>query len=146
MTNDNDSPFINEGDTSFDHGYNTTEAGGDSLIQIARYARVEPGEYTAHIVKAHRYRDGRYGVDKLRVEFVLDTGETVSRFYNMPRDGKPVGFRHEVRRLLVLASNYAGCIDWKRLPNPDVFYRVRVCDAGKGQDVYSVVRDVLGRL
>jgi hypothetical protein len=134
---------------NFTFGHNSAEAAeadAEEFFSLVTYARVEPGEYTARIVKVqgpeYIRKYGRYG---LRVEFELEeTGELVSAFYRTgTRKDSRLHPRHKIYRLLMLASDYGRRkVGPKSLANPDVVYRVRVdwCES----KAYSVVAEVLG--
>jgi hypothetical protein len=115
-------------------------------ISVAQYARVEPGEYTGHIVKTYGpYRDRQFRRWKLRVEFALETGELVSAFYGLGNGKSPSAIkpRFKLYRLLILACGYGRVnVNPEALINPSVLYRLRVGWSESG--AYSVVTSVLG--
>ena len=114
-------------------------------ITVAQYARIEPGEYTGHIVKIYGpYRDRQFGRWKLRVEFALETGEVVSAFYGLGDGKKPSAItpRFKLYRLLTLACGYGRLnVNPAALVNPAVLYRLKVGWSESG--AYSVVTNVL---
>ena len=125
---------------------NPRDAPDQAGITIAQYARIEPGEYTGHIVKTYGlYRDRQFGKWKLRVEFALETGEVVSGFYGLGNGKKPSAItpRFKLYRLLTLACGYGLMnVDPDALVNPSVLYRLQVGWSKSG--AYSLVTDVLG--
>jgi hypothetical protein len=135
---------VNEFDET-EHGDLGCDPRDATTITVAQYARVEPGEYTGHIVKTFGpYRDRQFGRWKLRIEFALETGEVISAFYGLGNRKNPSAItpRFKLYRLLTLAGGYGReNVNPAALVNPSVLYRLQVGWSKSG--AYSVVADVL---
>jgi hypothetical protein len=137
------------GDITFDPATLDSPDANTELNDVLIFAfdsDVEPGDYVGRCVSVYGPYKSRWQQWKVRLQFVLESGELVSMHANLGR-GETWSRRITGKMKLSHMLRAAGAKTLADLVNPDMLWRVRVEKRARhnGNQEYSLITDVIGR-